>query len=372
MKVLLAGSLSGVGGIQSHLKWMTRALREEGIETLLLHLGVHECSNRDRRSVESITQGSGLYCPPSKPDRGKLFGKAHKLSKFANVKAAVKEFSPDVYYAVGTGWNLFLAPLFHTTKSRLIFHEVMSGVAGDWRDPRWLVRWQFDEVIGQSPTVADNFARTFGWKKPVAAIPAMPEPLELVASLPVLMPKRVEVGKARAAFFSRLEPHKQAFWLVQQWDKLKDCLGELHIYGTGSEEGLIRNYISTEGLGERIKCFGKYPDGQGYVDLLSGYDLTLLPTVGPEGAPLVLLESMACGVPFVAYGVGGIPDYSNPDCFVVLTDPEKFVAGVDLLARRLAAGSIDSARLRTFYLDHYSYAVLKREWLAYLSSSPGA
>jgi glycosyltransferase involved in cell wall biosynthesis len=226
----------------------------------------------------------------------------------------------------------------------------------------------FDEVVGQSPTVAKTFAKCFGWKKPIPAIPAIPEPLEVTASLPKQIPRTVEFGKARAAVFSRLVPHKQAFWLVQQWDLLKDVLGELHIHGSGSEEPLIRDYISSRGLGDRVKCFGRYPEGQAYVDLLSSYDLTLLPTIGAEGAPLVLLESMACGVPFVAYGVGGILDYSvdNPNCLIVPPVPEAFISGVKQMVHRLAQGQVNRAQLQQFYRERYSYTILKKAWLSYL------
>ncbi|NJL53105.1 MAG: glycosyltransferase [Hydrococcus sp. SU_1_0] len=248
------------------------------------------------------------------------------------------------------------------------------------------VKWWFDDVVGQSSCVAQNFAESFKWNKPVLSIPAIPEPLELTATLPKPTVKKVELGTAKAALFSRLVPWKKALWLVQQWDDLKDVLSELHIYGTGPEEVIIRELIEFQKIGDRVKCFGRYPEGQAYVDLLSSYDLTLLPTVGPEGAPLVLLESMACGVPFVAYGVGGIPDYGidNPNSIVVLPEPwltdqareyaksdrsqsiSAFVEGVQQMTQKLARGEINQMQLQQYYLDRYSYQVLKQAWVSYL------
>jgi glycosyltransferase involved in cell wall biosynthesis len=164
-------------------------------------------------------------------------------------------------------------------------------------------------------------------------------------------------------------------------------LAELHIHGSRPEESLIRDYIKARGIGDRVKCWGRYPDGQEYVDLLSSYDLTLLPTIGAEGSPLVLLESMACGVPFVAYGVGGIPDYgdNNPDVMIVPPEPwvtdqareyttttptgetKAFLKAVKLMAEKLALGEVNQQRLQQFYFEHYSYQVLKRLWLSYLN-----
>lgn len=368
MRILLAGYLLGQGGLQSHLKWMTRALGEEGVETLALSLGSKVYSLDDFQTLQGLQNQRVRFisCIPYKTQAAPL--SFPKLQRLAEIKTLIDEFSPDIYFAVGTGWNLFIPPRLSRSKTRRIFHEVMSGVPSGWRDSRWGVRWWFDEVVGQSPAVAKTFAECFGWKKPVTAIPAMPEPLEITASLPEPTLKIVELGQARAALFSRLVPHKQAFWLVQQWDLLKDVLGELHIHGSGQEEQLIRDYIASRGIGDRVKCFGRYPEGQAYADLLSSYDLTLLPTIGAEGAPLVLLESMACGVPFVAYGVGGIPDYGvdNSNVLIVPPEPDAFISGVKQMVHRLADGQLNQAQLQQFYLQRYSYAVLKKAWLSYL------
>jgi glycosyltransferase involved in cell wall biosynthesis len=177
----------------------------------------------------------------------------------------------------------------------------------------------------------------------------------------------------RAALFSRLDPTKRAFWLVQQWDQLKGVVAELHIHGAGPEEGAIRSWIKAHNCGERVVCHGRYPDGQEYVDLLRSYDVTLLPTHGDEGAPLVLLESMACGVPFVATGVGGIPDYArdNPDCAIAKTIPDEFVIQVQTLSDRLNDGKIDQGRLQAYYHRHFAHQVLRRDWLRFLTNPDG-
>src|SRR5205823_3937241 len=100
-------------------------------------------------------------------------------------------------------------------------------------------------------------------------------------------------------------------------------------------------------------------------------DLTLLPTHGNEGAPLVLLESMACGVPFVATGVGGIPDYArgNPDCVIAALRPERFVSAVHAMATGLDRGDLDQDRLQQYYLRNFSHDILQRCWMRFLTQS---
>ncbi|NEZ65792.1 glycosyltransferase [Leptolyngbyaceae cyanobacterium CCMR0082] len=369
MKILLAGILGGHGGIQNHLRWLAKALGEEKIETLALSLESAYSPPVDECFLRGFwNENVQLRLSPYKNDCSTKI-----LSRVSHLQGIIKiidEFNPDIYVAVGTGWNLFIPSLLSRAKPIQIFHEVMSGYTNGWQDSRWCARLWFDEIIGQSATVAQTFSQEFGWRKSISALPALPEPLEITATLPQATQKIVPKGSAKAAVFSRLAPHKQAFWLVRQWHILKDYLSELHIHGSGAEEILIRNYIAEQGIGEQVKCFGRYPEGQAYVDMLSSYDLTLLPTIGWEGAPLVLLESMACGVPFLAYGVGGIPDYgqNNPDVWVVKPNATDFFEGLEQITTALERGEIDQKRLQRFYLDHYSYGVLKKTWLNYFEN----
>ncbi len=291
-----------------------------------------------------------------------------RCREFSRITREVKDFGADVLIGTGTSWHLGLLGLTLPGKVRKIFYEGMSGESNGVKDPRWLVRYFFDELVGQSPRVARNFERSFKWRKKSFAIPAFPEPLELTARLPEVKPRSVPRGKARAAFFSRLVEGKQALWLVQQWPILKDLVSVLHIHGLGPEKPAIEAFIAEHQLQDRVRCCGRYPSGQAYADLLSSYDLTLLPTVFPEGAPLVLLESMACGVPFVANGMGGIPDYAtgNPDCIVVPQKSE-FLEGVRRLLDALANGEIDQGRLQRFYFQQYSQAAIEKQWLDYLA-----
>lgn len=368
MRVMLAGTLLGKGGIQSHLRWMSKGLSEEGIQVFVLSLGDAVPSDEDLKIISDL-RDQGIRVELLSPYRGGRFTAGYaKLARLRYIVGLIKQYSPDVYIALGTGWNLFVPPLLSRVKMRRIFFEVMSGIPVNRLDTRWGVKWWFDEVIGQSQPVAQNFVEYFNWKKPVFVIPAMPEPLEVTAQLPSVTSHSVKKGQVKAAFFGRLAPHKQAFWLVQQWDALKDTLAELHIYGSGPEESRIREYIAAHNLEDRIKCFGRYPEGQAYVDLLRGYDLTLLPTIGAEGAPLVLLESMACGVPFVAYGAGGINDYGidNPDVLIVPVESRRFVPAIRQMTQKLEQGDVDQERLQRTYLKRYSYAALKKQWIDYV------
>ncbi|MGY6529670.1 MAG: glycosyltransferase family 4 protein [Cyanobacterium sp.] len=385
MKVVIFGLISGRGGIQTHTYWLTKTLLESDYQVLIITPRFIRSSGGAFVETELINPKLRIISLNDEHTNKKQTT-SNKIIRSINLVGEIRQFSPALFFGVGTGWYMTLISLFLPSQTKKIFHEVMSGRTNSNKDPRWGVKYFFTDVYAQASDVGKNFSETFNWQKEIPVLPAFPEPLEITAQLPHIESKTIPLGKAKAALFSRLAPHKQAFWLVQQWDFLKNYLDELHIHGSGPEESLIRDYIEEKGIGDRIKCFGRYPDGQAYVDLLGSYDLTLLPTIGAEGSPLVLLESMACGVPFVAYGVGGIPDYGhdNPDVMVVPPEPwvttqareytttspqgeiKAFLASVQAMAEKLARGEINQSRLQQFYFNNYSYNVLKQLWRSHL------
>jgi len=362
-KLVIYGTISGRGGIQNHLHWLCKGLVEKQFSILI----INPIITKDKTVYFSEELKDKIEVVPlDKYSAG--FSKFSSIKYFSIIRKKIKQFKPHVFYKVGTGWMPVVQSFFLESNTRKIFHEVMSGFPYNRLDPRWGVKFFFDEVIGQSRRVAETFRKSFKAKTVVGSIPAMPEPLELTAILPVATQRSIPQQKIKAALFSRLAPHKQALWLVQQWEELKEHIGELHIHGGGTEEAAIRAYIQDTGIGNRVKCFGSYPEGQKYVDLLSNYHLTLLPTIGDEGAPLVLLESMACGVPFVANGVGGIPDYGRNNDNVIISKPNNsnFLKDVIQLVRKISNGLIDQKALQSFYYNNYSFKIMQDIWVDYL------
>lgn len=360
MKIILAGTLFGQGGVQTHIYWLSKACIEAGFEVALIAMGSQNLSELPERFRE--LKGVTIYFP-CEGRRGKL----NAFQSFVSSVRLICSLRPDIFLACGMGWNLFLPAIFSNSCRVKVFNEVTSGDVRSKRDSRWSVRFGFNEVIAQASTVAAQFSKTTGWKRRIPVLPAFPDPIEVVAKPVHVTARRVPLGKAKAAFFSRLVPHKQGFWLVDQWPQLKNWIDELHIYGTGPEEQVIRETINENGWGSRVFCHGRYPTGQAYADLLSKFDLTLLPTIGAEGAPLVLLESMACGVPFVAFDVGGIPDYNNTNCCIVSSKtPNRFVIEVQEFVKKLDQGKVDQKLVQEFYMENFAFQPLSRDWVSHL------
>ncbi|MCU0638679.1 MAG: glycosyltransferase [Candidatus Krumholzibacteria bacterium] len=113
------------------------------------------------------------------------------------------------------------------------------------------------------------------------------------------------------------------------------------ISGDGPERGELEDLARRLGLEAEIAMPGFVGDPENLLPLL---DIFVLPSI-TEGAPMALLEAMACGLACVASGVGAIPsilggdgrDGGDPGAAGIVVDsrdPEEFAAAV----LRLAAG----------------------------------
>lgn len=273
----------------------------------------------------------------------------------------------DVAVVCGTGWKAMAGVLARPRIGKRVFFEVMSGQRTGFFDPRALVHAGFDAIVGQGRPVEARFRNEFGWGGQSTTIPALPEPLELQYDIPKRAPLPIEPGNGlRLAYFGRLVPHKGVALLIENWPMISQFARSLDVHGGGAQRDELQALIATRGLESVIQLCGPYPEGQDYIDLLQQYDLKVLPTVGDEGAPLVLLEAMACGLPFVANAVGGISDYANLDCAVTDGDIEALWPLLERFAARLCAGSVDVARLQSLYHDQFSYDALTGRWENFL------
>lgn len=108
-----------------------------------------------------------------------------------------------------------------------------------------------------------------------------------------------------------------------------------YLIGQGRDQGRIRGLIARHGLGDRVTLVGTRRSDQ-LPDWYRACDVVSLPSYS-EGIPNVLREARACGVPFVATRVGGIPEIAEPGSSLLVAPgaPEEVADG---LARVLGGG----------------------------------
>jgi len=175
--------------------------------------------------------------------------------------------------------------------------------------------------------------------------------------------------RLRFCFFGRLASNKGLAEFLSAFAKIVHALdATLDIHGSGREQSCLEDLVNRLGLLDRVKLCGRYPEGSAYAKLLASYHCLVLPSRGCEGLPLVLIEAMSCGLPFLATDIGAIADaaINNDDVMVMAPDEESMVDALSKFADKLRLGLISSTRLRDYYRQHFSTAVFEESWRSML------
>lgn len=93
---------------------------------------------------------------------------------------------------------------------------------------------------------------------------------------------------------------------------------DLHVVGEGPLRASLERQATERGIS--IVFHGSIPHDR-LPDWFRSADMLVLPSRS-EGVPNVLLEATACGTPFVASRVGGVPEVADPSALVPPGDPE--------------------------------------------------
>ncbi len=92
--------------------------------------------------------------------------------------------------------------------------------------------------------------------------------------------------------------------------KVEESLQDVPISVQAVSGEQIAEQVAESGLGNYVHFLGHRKD---VPELLRAIDVFVLPSIGSEGMPLVLLEAMASGVPCVATKLSGIPEIIDTD-----------------------------------------------------------
>ena len=120
--------------------------------------------------------------------------------------------------------------------------------------------------------------------------------LQVTASEPLLL------------FIGNLVPVKAVDVLLEACNRLNrnGTSIQLNIIGQGSLRSSLEQRAAKLGMAQQVHFLGSMPQEK-LADWYRASDLFVLPSHS-EGVPNVLLESSACGTPYVASRVGGIPE----------------------------------------------------------------
>lgn len=240
---------------------------------------------------------------------------AADVRTLAAVKKWLKEIRPDIVHT-----HLFKADFYGGIAASSLKIPLVSSKRNI---DRYLENWLYarfahrlavrcNAIVAISNAVRSHFAKYAGIEE--GKIQVIPIGIE--------MPR--EIDRSNSAFVrfgvvGRLADQKGHESLIRAFAASKDRLPDarLLVFGTGPLEDRLKSLVSNAGLGGRIEFCGLVLDPE---KIFGQIDVLVLPSAW-EGAGNVLLEAMAYGLPVIATNTGGIPEYVNSEC-AVLVPPE--------------------------------------------------
>lgn len=107
-----------------------------------------------------------------------------------------------------------------------------------------------------------------------------------------------------AAFVGRLTPEKGLLTLLAAWKQLPEI--PLMIAGDGPLRGELEAQARSEGLGNVV--FKGHTSKADTLAIIRGARFLVFPSEWPEGFPMTLVESFACGTPVLSSNIGSLPE----------------------------------------------------------------
>lgn len=350
-RILVSGGLAP-GGVETHVNELCRVLRRRGADVTIAAVASawppDEINDLRKEGVRILTTPFGW-------GRGSLIGKFQALATWP----MLLRDSFDTLYCHGHGRMHRWMRRFLSAEGACVYHEIVDLT--DKAPP--VVLRPADFIIANSHPVAANWSRLHARDR-IRVLPF----LTSRAPLPPPAAREPVGGRVlRIAFLGRLVKHKQPDWLVREWLSIVASAqlapARIDFYGSDPDSDIVdrlRQFVRSRNLQDSIALHGEYRVAE-IPRILANTDLVVLPSE-QEGLPLVLVESMMHGVPFVAMAAGGTADLANPNVEVVPIDKRLFVEGLARMAARLRTGQVDARQLHTWAERRFGYDWVAEQW----------
>jgi glycosyltransferase involved in cell wall biosynthesis len=352
-RILLMGHSDGQGGAQTAFKKLCAFTSSEGHVLKIIVLSNHSLSKQSFQSEQLLGRiaytGSRLLLPIKKA--------LHLL--FVASKAL--QFKPDIFVSVGLNNS---SNLMARILGKDCFKVGQDFIAQrSLEDPVWASsRKVMDGLVVQAPSMLEHWKELGTDTSRVNWLPCFPEAPEVGI---IKVHKQVSQGDIKLAYFGRLAGNKGLDLLLAAIadHRTPDNI-TLDLWGEGPERDALQQLAAVLGIQQRLNFRGAYPEGAAGALLIASYDAMVLCSTGMEGLPLILLEAMAYGVPFLATNVGAIADCckGNPDTVLVSPDQESITQGLSLLLQKLHLGHFNALRHKTFYDERFSHQIMASRW----------
>lgn len=292
------------------------------------------------------------------------------VAGWRRLASIISEFNPDVVQA-NAGETLKYAALskfFFRWRAPIVYRNAnkVSDFIKKWHQRTFnkIMIGQVTHVVSVSETCRLDFVKTFSFPSDkTTTVPIGVEKIDRALALPSDLHAFFENHHVlvNAASFV---PEKNHIGLLRIFARLLSRRSDVNLLliGDGKLRREILDTIGQLGLSRHVLLAGYRND---VLEIFSRAAVAVLPS-NIEGLPGVLLEAMCCGVPVVAYNVGGISEVvqnSKTGWLVDKGNEEAFVNAIeDVLEGHHTQSVVRNAK--ALVEQRYNNEILTREFLA--------
>jgi glycosyltransferase involved in cell wall biosynthesis/SAM-dependent methyltransferase len=332
--ILLALPFLIVGGAERLLSEVARHLRSRGYRLIVVTTLYVDAEHGDSTAwIEPAT--AEIYHLPRFLDPESWRQLVFYLIEAKNV---------SLLWLIGSAFFYDLLPDLKAAWPHLRVIDLLFNTVGHTANNRRYQGW-IDRILVENREVYDWLLAAGEAPERIVQIPSGVD-LQAFRPLPRADGELAALGIDPAAFvvgFSgRLSEEKSPETFLEIAERCRDDSRLVFLMtGAGPLAGAVRQRAESLGLGRRFQFLGMVPDVRRYLAL---YDALVLPS-RLDGRPVVVLESLALGVPVVASGVGALPEVIQEGETGFLCTPGDAAAFADRL-RWLADHPEEHRRMR--------------------------
>lgn len=339
------------GGIESHLREFCLHLSRSGVAVDLV-------VSNSQMTLETETFFKSVCRRVYLGNKGKSYFRFLWLL-FIGLKLSSKKY--DAFYSNGQGESIWLFSKMIRGRKRWVHHHHTSGDAAD--QATWGGKYK-RALLSANAVIACSHrnARTIELALPreISSIPCFSRKVEVN---PVIKNGK----KLRFGYYGRFLPEKGIDTICKLSSDPELEHIEFHLWGEGEHypPSFFKNF-------PLMHIHGPFSGEKELTKVISSLDALLLISKS-EGLPIILLEAMSAGLPWLATDPGGIPEIALDKyatrIIPVSSNYEQVKASVISLSNDILGGKVSRDSQKELYMEKFSPSALVIQWRNMLGMS---